>query len=380
MSRVGILSVFAAVGLGLSALAYSQSVSPAAGQLPSTDAELREFFADSHSTEKPMGLEGVWIDCLDRLSPLPSGTSQKVVCKSWTAQGVESTLVALQSGPETVPVIENRLPGATGNRRFVIDVQGGPRGDLTYSNEAITEELLARLRRSGAIELIGVSELDRPYVQLMERGITVVSVGYWGTSLRTLEERNEFELGAQDVRTAINFYRDQIRADPPLITSSLGNHLALAALGRERLEGMNVLSLVPVMDGLQQHINRFTDEIAKDKADGKPSSGWGRLTVFKRRDEVFAFDHTRMALTSDYIEKYLGDADYPWKDVSLKGRCSTLVLGRKDPRTRDYIERTSELPPFVQVWDTDHDIIMDDLEKTRRLYADFADCLLEETT
>jgi hypothetical protein len=52
--------------------------------------------------------------------------------------------------------------------------------------------------------------------------------------LRTLNAPDEFALSAQDVRLAVDYYRDKKGADLPLITVSLGDHLALAALGQER--------------------------------------------------------------------------------------------------------------------------------------------------
>ncbi|KPF86978.1 hypothetical protein IP81_19230 [Novosphingobium sp. AAP83] len=62
---------------------------------------------------------------------------------------------------------------------------------------------------------------------------------------------------------AVDYYRDSGGADLPLITIRLGNHLALAALGKGRIEKMNVLALVPMMDGLtiqlQAHIAKQYD-------------------------------------------------------------------------------------------------------------------------
>ncbi len=216
----------------------------------------------------------------------------------------------------------------------------------------------------------------------MKRGFTIASVGYWGTNLRTLNAPDEFELGKRDVLAAIEFYRAQIGEEPPLVTISLGNHLALAALGKDRLERMDVLSLVPVMDGLQHHIGRFLKTVEADKAEaeakGEFFGEWISFNVHRQTEDGPAFDYSRSLAMHEVVPRYVGEANHAWKGVEFQSPCSAIVLGAKDPRTLAYLEETTERPAFVQVWDTDHITSLEAPERTRTLFADFADCLVAQ--
>ncbi|MEL7447147.1 MAG: hypothetical protein AAGK02_15275, partial [Pseudomonadota bacterium] len=63
---------------------------------------------------------------------------------------------------------------------------------------------------------------------------------------------------------------------------------------------------------------------------------------------------------------------------SLSASCSKVILGSEDPRTKAYLEGENDLPSFIEVWDSDHDITQEAPERTRAAFADFANCLLAQ--
>lgn len=361
--------------------ALGLTLSSTSGHLPSeTDQKAHEFrklVENSPSDNPTRGLGYDWLDCLERFQTETDKAARKVVCHTWTAQGVTSTLFALKFGNDRVPVVESRLEGASDSQRIVVDVQGGPGGLPFYSNPAMTKEFVKKIRRNGMLEISGGAMEELPQYQVMKRGFTIASIGYWGMNIRTLHEQNEIKLAIRDVQLAVDYYRDQIGDDPPLIITSLGNHLALGALGQERLQEMNFLSLVPVMEGLQHHLSRTSEKKLEADATEKPFGSWHMFNIYKHSGNGVAFDHSRMLPFENFVRQYIGGHDLPWHEMSPKKACSRIVLGNEDPRTTDYLAANENLPQYVLVWDSDHDLYKDALPQFRTLFADYAECLIE---
>ncbi len=262
----------------------------------------------------------------------------------------------------------------------MIDIVGGPGGTPFPSKPWETEESVKEFRRVAPEMATGVTMKEHPNYQLLKRGFSIVSIGYWGTDVRTLNVPGEFELAMAEIENVIDFYRGELGRDPPLITTSLGNHLALGAFGKDRLGKMQALALVPVMDGLQHHLVRYERENGEDqnkrRTEGKPFGHWQNMNVYSNSSEEAVFDHSRMMPMHEYIPRFIGEADYPWHYVTPQGPCSRIVLGSKDPRTRDYLASNDNLPDHVTVLDSDHDIIQDALDQTRNIFAEYAECLV----
>ncbi len=216
--------------------------------------EFREFVAMTRSDHPETGLPDDWFSCRERYLSDAHKAEDRVVCQTTTAQGITSTLIALKKDGDRVPVVESRLAGTPENSNDIVDIDGGPGGETFHIGSAMTKDEIDKLRRMG-VNVTGEAGTS-PYHMLLERGFTVASVGYGATRIRTLNARDEIEVAIGDVRTAIDFYRDKNGAEPALIMSSLGNHIALGTLGKNRLGGMNFLALVPVMDGLQHHLRQ----------------------------------------------------------------------------------------------------------------------------
>jgi hypothetical protein len=343
------------------------------------DYEFREMITRSRSEHPQRGLGYDWYDCQERYWPEENKTADRVVCESWTQQGVTITLIALKFGAEWVPVVESRLADAADGGPIVLDIQGGPGGEPLHVSEGMSDEFIARLRRNGLNDWLPGDIRQSPYNQLFERGYTVASIGYWGMNLKTLNLSDEFDLAIRDVRMAVDYYRDNRGADLPLIAVSLGNHLALAALGSERIEGMSVLALVPVMDGLQHHL---TTSLAREKAKadqaGHLFGTWTFFNVYRKSDDSVQFDHSRMLPMHEFIPRYVGDADFPWKEVTPSGPCAKVVLGAKDPRTLAFLAESDDLPDFVRVLEADHNLFEDAPDEARTLFAEFADCIASQ--
>jgi len=345
---------------------------------PDYTALFEDIIANSRSEDPKSGLARDWFDCIERDQPAQDVAATKTLCKAWTVQGVTSELYMLNLSGERIPVVESRLAGTQEAGLLIVDVVGGPGNKPYHADPTLTEEFIQKLRKHDMLEIYrGAIVKDLPQYQLMQRGFTIASLGYWGMSIRTLNEHDEIELAVQDVRLALNYYRDQLGKDPPLITASLGNHLVLGAIGQNRLENADVLALVPVMDGLQHHVSRFVPEMVKIEADGG-HQGYAFYNVYTRTDNGVEFDHSRALRTRDFAVQFFGDADYGWRDVSLSGSCSKVILGSEDPRTKAYLEAHNDLPSFIEVWDSGHDIVQDAPEQTRRTYADYANCLLAQ--
>lgn len=343
---------------------------------------LRNIVENSRSENPQSGLASDWLDCIERFQTEADEKGQKQLCRTWTTQGVTSSLYALKVGSERVPVIESVLAGQITRGPVIVDIQGGPGGSPFYTNPAMTEELLERLRKSGLPRAMHGEMSESPHFQLLMQGFTIPSIGYWGMSMRTLNQPGEIDLAIADVRRVIDFYRDQEGQEPPMITTSLGNHLALGALGRERIEMMQVLAIVPVMDGLQHHLERVAkthdEHITETESTGKLHGGWTFFNIYAGPVDEPVFDHSEMLSMTDYATRFFADRDFPWLEIAQTGACSRTILGSQDPRTRDYLDRTSQLPSFVTVLDADHDILKDQPEEARAIYAAFGECLLAQ--
>lgn len=343
------------------------------------DQEFRDLIATSRSEHPQRGLGRDWFDCQVRYSSEENKAPHRVVCEAWTERGVTSTLIALKFGAQWVPVVETRLADTVGGGPVVLDIQGGPGDGPFQVNRGVIDEPIARLRRYRTDDRLPDDIRQSPYYQLLERGYTVASIGYWGMNLRTLNAPDEFDLAARDVRMAVDYYRGSRRADLSLITVSLGNHLALAALGKDRIEKMNVLALVPVMDGLQHHLKRTLSAMAKVKTksneDDHLFGTWKFFNIYRHSGAGVKFDHSRMLRMNEFAPTYIGDADFPWKEVTPAQPCSKIVLGDKDPRTLAYLNSTKNLPDFVSVLKADHNLFEDEPGRSQTLFAEFADCL-----
>lgn len=345
----------------------------------SRDQEFRQIIAKTRSAHPQRGLGHDWFDCQERYKSKEIRAADRVVCQSWTEQGVTSTLIALQFDANWVPVIETRLAGTADGGPVVLHIEGGPGEEPFKVVGVMSDEVIARLRRLNPDELRVSDIRQSPHYVLLTRGYTIASIGYWGMSLRTLNVPGEFELAARDVRMAVDYYRDTQDADLPLVTFSLGNHLALAALGKERIEKMNVLALVPVMEGMQHHLKASLSAVAEEKAKadekGHLFGRWTFFNVYRQSDEGVEFDRSQMLPMHEYVPQFIGAADFAWKDVTPSEPCSKVVLGNKDPRTIAYLKTTYDLPDFVRVLKADHDLFKDAPVESRKIFVDFADCL-----
>ena len=83
-----------------------------------------------------------------------------------------------------------------------------------------------------------------------------------------------------------------------------------------------------------------------------------------------------MLMMNDYVPAFIGDADTPWIGVVPQGECSRIVIGSRDVRTQDYIERTRSFPHYLEIFVADHDIFASQPEQSRELLAEFADCVI----
>lgn len=341
------------------------------------------------SVNPSSGVPEQWVNCLERIRAQSSAIPDRTVCETWTSGGVTTTLVGLGGGAEPFPVLESKLDGVIGNGSTIINVIGGPGESPFNAHKELDEATRKRNREFESEEGEGPFRLtmrnrmsEMAEYELMMRGFTVASVLYWGTSIRTLREEDEFELATLEVSHAVDFYSNQTGREPALVNQSLGNHLTYAALGSERLSKMQVLSLVPVMDGLQHHIERVRlvnePERRKAEKEGKLFGSWSGFNIYEREGAKSLFFEARLLDKSEYIPRYIGAADFPFRDVIHRGKCSTIVLGSKDPRTRDYLASNEDLPGYIQVWETGHNIWYEAPEKARTLYSDFADCLVAQ--
>lgn len=339
---------------------------------------LKEFY--SRSDEPKLRLPRDWHACVGGVARLADKNASRIECDTWTAQGVTSTLVALRQGDAFVPVVESRLEIASDDGRYVVDVVGGPGGEPFLVERGTTDEYFDRLKHAGHTPKIWSDMRVSPYRQLMGRGFTIASVGYWGTNIRTLQAPDEIEMAFADVATAVGFYRDRVGAEPALVTTSLGNHIALGALGRERLEQMNVLAVVPVMDGLQHHLRRARLESAEERAQaeakGELFGPWKPFNIYKNTDSGIAFDHSQVLPLHDYMPRYVGSYDLAFGEIRPRGACSRIVLGSKDPRTRDYLAARARRTKRLIVLNADHDLAKDDPQSVRAIFRDFAQCLI----
>lgn len=326
--------------------------------------------------EPSAGLALDWRDCLERIQSGAIAPAQRAACRSWTAQGVTSSLIALRFDHELVPVIESHMAGSAHEGRMVIEIVGGPGDTPFHSNPAITEEMVETFRDidpDEGVGLVGGIMENQPHYQLLQRGFTIASVGYWGTGIRTLNEPDEIELAMRDVQLVVDRYRAELGREPALLTVSLGNHLALGALGKERFESMDVLALVPVIEGLQHHVSLVESQ---PQPEDEFYEEWTWFNIYARTATGFAFEQRRMLPMRERAPQFIGEADLPLDDVVLSSACSRIVLGSKDPRTAAYVAATPNPPPFVSVWKSDHNLYRDAPERSRAQFAWFAECLL----
>ena len=332
-------------------------------------SDFAKIIALTRSDKPDIGPPADWIACLERAG---AAAPSRTICTTMTAQGLTSELVAVKAGGLIVPVIETRRVDAAPGP-VIIDLVGGPGGRPFHVEDIMPAAAVAEWRRLG---LTSNGLVKQPaYVHLLQRGFIIASVGYWGTAMRTLDAPDEMQLAMREVRTVADHYRDRDGAEPALITTSLGNHLALGALGQARLEGMDVLALVPVMDGLQHHLRRVAKEREEARASGKPFGQWTMFHIYKDRQGQRTFDHAGMLGMIEYVPRYMGKADYPWKGVRPSGPCTRIILGDRDPRTRDFLAANRTLPPFITVLPADHDLFADAGKAMLPIVERYGDCL-----
>ncbi len=121
-------------------------------------------------------------------------------------------LVGLRFGDQFVPVFESKLAGTTEDSPVIIDIVGGPGDAPFFSKPDMDEELVVEFREGGRFHgdenfrLSGGVMEERPLFQLMQRGFTIFSIGYWGTQTRTLNEPDEIELAIEEVRSVMDHH------------------------------------------------------------------------------------------------------------------------------------------------------------------------------
>lgn len=342
---------------------------------PRFQAEMERAVAASRSEHPQTGLASDWLDCLQHELPNAPEDAERIECETWSAQGVTSTIIALKLGNDYVPVVESRLARARVDNGPIVHIAGGP-GNAPFHVDASMD--IARLERLQGGDTTFLSREDMkasPYRELLGRGYTIASIGYLGTSTRSLEVPDEIQLAIDEVRQVVDYYRDRIGEEPPLVTFSLGNHLLLGAMGQERLEQLDVLALVPVMDGLQHHISRLQREVARAQSLRLFGGEWTEFNLYRREEDALAFDHSRLVALHDLVPSFIGEADLAWSEVTLRTPCSQLVLGSEDPRTLEYLAENENLPPFITVLSAGHDLAYDAPEDTRDIFRTYAQCI-----
>ena len=110
-----------------------------------------ETVAATKSDKPQDGLASYWFECLQRVKANGDGTSDRTLCKTWTAEGLTSELIALKVDDQIVPVIESRLVEARPGP-VVVDITGGPGGTPFYVNPMMTEKEIAELKLQQEIE------------------------------------------------------------------------------------------------------------------------------------------------------------------------------------------------------------------------------------
>lgn len=368
IGTVGLLILAAgAGGYWMGALSVKDRLTPF-----STDRRQMDNYSDQPSN----GLAYDWVDCLEHFVPDASQDSAKIFCIDWTKRGVTSTLYALRVEGDLIPVVESRADSAPETGQVMIEVVGGTGGVPFHVTEVVPNWMEQKFGEANARAIRAGEAEEIAHYQALKRGITVASVGYWGTHIRTLNEPDEIERAGADVRRVVDYYLEAQKREPALLTISLGNHVALAGLGQDRLEKMNVLSLVPVMDGLQNHLKRAFERAEKQNARGENSDSWSTFNVYKMAKQGPEFEFSDFIPIEDHLPKFTGEVDLPWADVSPKSPCFETVLGAKDYRTREYLRETSQWPEHVTVLLADHNIQRDAPVTTSRIMADFTECVL----
>ncbi len=61
-----------------------------------------DSMAESRSADPRRGLPTEWRDCLTRIRSEGSAPAKRVLCKSWTAQGVTTDMIALGLGGDPI--------------------------------------------------------------------------------------------------------------------------------------------------------------------------------------------------------------------------------------------------------------------------------------
>lgn len=323
------------------------------------------------ASDKPTGRTLDWINCLKRIAADRSDAG-RTECESWSYQGMTSTLAALRQDDYFVPVIETQIDGSDKKLGTVLHLVGGTGGQIFETNPAPPPEVIESFKSIDGAEYRGVTE--SPVMVFLEAGYTIASVGYWGTAFRTTDTPDEIDLAVQDVRIAWDFYENSSSAEPVLLTESLGNHIALEALGGGKLETLQNLANVPAIDGIQHMVEVYQREVPVEDRDGK----FTNFNIFAERGGRYVFSERRMLSVDRVTQQFVGRKDLPLRDIRPKRACSRTILGSKDYRTRRYLKVTKELPEHIIVLNADHDVAKDAPEEERAIYQKFVDCIVSE--
>lgn len=354
-----------------------QQSQPIWQRLAENEAELlAQIAAGKMDNPRPGSDDAKWTNCLAQLRQRGSHSSQlqRKECASWTHQGITSTLVAIYDKSNIVPVIESRLeqfPQASGH---VLQLVGGTGGSPFSTSPSPPDYISNSDKRKGDIGEDAVSYFgprDTPEFVMMQAGHTIASVAYWGTGFRTLNQPDEIEYAAKDVRMTNKFYSLLDGKEPIILAESLGNHVALPALGKKHLERANILSLVPVIDGLQ-HAFEMHDRRTEPELKGK---NFTTFAIYTEADGEPKFAKRGMLAVGRHIRKFVAGRGLNFSGFEPKNACSRIVLGEQDYRTRIYLERTRILPDHVILLKSDHDVVRGAPDAITLITRRFLDCV-----
>jgi hypothetical protein len=291
---------------------------------------------------------------------------QSFVCSVWRSNEVISTLIAIKYEDTFVPVVETYSILPQQRKTRILHLTGGTGGNLLALYPSVDPDLRTKIETWGGS--VGPDFTDLPYMELLSLGHTIASVGYWGTTVRTSGSKAEIEDAIKDVEAAYEFYSASDEQAPAIVAESLGAHLALGAIGRERLQQANFIFVSPSMDGIQHALTAFDRERLK-KLERK------EFYVYRRNEGGWKFESVQNFGLAEHIRTYVGGKDLPLTKLKPKTPCSKVFVGMDDYRLQNFLSNKDKFGDYIRILGGRHRLIQENPVEMAEYFREFSKCL-----
>lgn len=228
------------------------------------------------------------------------------VCHEWDGDKIAFKLVSIGERSLTTPAIESKRLGNRRVGRVVIHLTGGP--DLPpFATES--------------------DNRSKPLSEFHDQNFTLVSVGYWGTSVRTVFEDGEIVLAAQDFENILRNYRIECGCEPLVIAESLGANILFYYLNENPNSKVQFLAVSPAIMGITHAVESIEDHRQPSDLNVNSRSS---ILYSRNNDGSFVRVGFRLINSFEHLRRFAEGQDTTIPTIQTEYGCSKILIGRDD--------------------------------------------------